>query len=252
MNRWTRDQIIRMLRRLHREGCELAHNSMCRQNQALVSACNYHFKSYRRAILMAGLDYEEIRKKPYWTRQRIVKVLKAARREGLDLSWRAVSKRRDELGLAAMAAVHPHCFGHWPEALSAAGFDPDRLARYRRWTREQVVLTLRQRRNGGQPVNSKSIQDDIPGLYRAAGRHFGSFDQALRAARINPDVVRQRRDWTSAGVLTALQAFARRHRGIKNRVLRQQDSGLLRAAVLHFGSYHAAVEKAGLNGAKTR
>lgn len=224
----------------YRRGWDISYCAMARRNQALVSAANYHFGSYRDAVIMAGIDYDRMRKKPQWTRQRIVTLIRRAHRNRQDLSWRAVIARGDELARAAMAAVHPQLFGRWNDALTAAGINPDRVARYHRWTRRRIIDELRARSQSGLPVNSGHMQIELPGLCGSAIRQFGSYDKALAAAGIDPTIVKQRRDWTRRRVVASLSAFYQRHGSLTHTVLRGNDSGLLRAAYKFFGNLESA------------
>lgn len=244
---WHRDKILETLRVLHKQGRDLSYNAMARRNQALVSAANYHYKSYRHAVLMAGIDYALIRKKPTWTEAKIVSVIRKAYTAGMDLSWRSVYERRDLLGRAGAAAVHKHLFGSWPAALRAAKLNPRTVARYRRWTRDGIVRELQTRSKRRWAVNAGVIQRTLPGLYGSAVRLFGSYNRALRAAGIDPTRIVQRRDWNRSKVLVALRDFAGRHEGVSRSLLRQQDSGLMRAMLLHFGTIHRAAGIAGVN-----
>ncbi len=243
IRKWNRDLILKIIRSQHRQGKDLSYNAMCRWNQALVSASNYHYGSYKSAVAMAGIDYGDIRRKPHWTAEKIVTLIRRAKRQGEDLSWRAVSGRRDELGRAAMAAVHPQLFGAWNAALSAAGLQRERVSRYQRWTCETILETLRNRIARRKPVNGGLIQREIPGLYGAALRLFGSWDEALVGAGIPPEEIRQRRKWTAPLVLQQLKAFEREHGTLAQTTLRRIDSGLLRAAVKFFGGFPEARER---------
>src|SRR5277367_5770782 len=116
---WTRDSILHELRRLHKSGGELSYNGLARKQQALVSAAAYHFGSYSNAIKQAGIDYADVLRRPRWTKVRIIKLIKDARKKGHELYWSAVTKRRDELGKAAFASLQPRLFGRWEKALAA-------------------------------------------------------------------------------------------------------------------------------------
>src|SRR6186997_2091723 len=132
---WDKPRIIKELKRLWKAGADLSYNALARKRQALLSAAAYHFGSYRKAVERAGIDYSEVTRRPRWTKQRIITLIKQAKRKDQDLHWSAVTKRRDELGRAAFASLQPRLFGRWDRALSAAGLDADDVSRYRRWDR---------------------------------------------------------------------------------------------------------------------
>lgn len=188
--RWDAQTILRQLKQLHRAGANLSYNAMQRTQQPLLSAAAYHFGSYPRAIGRAGLDYAEITRRPRWTKVRIIRLIKRGYRKGAELNWAAVTARDDELGRSAFAARR--LFGSWARALHAAGLHDEDIACYRRWDRSSVVAELKQRRADGEPLNSGALQRDDPGCHAAAIRLFGSYDAALRAARVDPGKVRLR------------------------------------------------------------
>jgi hypothetical protein len=190
---WDKDRIVSALRRLHKAGAALSYNKLAKRKQGLVSAAAYHFGSYRAAVEKAGIDYAAISRRPRWTKQSIIRQIKAARRRGDDLHWAAVTNRRDELGLAAFASLQPRLFGRWDKALQAAGLDADDIAIYRRWNKHTVTFELREWARQREPVNSGAIQQSDPGLHAAAVRYFGKYDSALRAAKIDPAKHRKRR-----------------------------------------------------------
>lgn len=189
---WTKQRIIAELKALHKKKRDLSYNSLAKQNQALVSAAAYHFKSYRSAIEKAGIDYSEVVRRPRWTKPRVIALIKAAKRKGNDLNWASVTKRRDDLGRAAFAAIQGRLFGSWDRALHAAGLDSDDVSRYRRWDKSSITFELRSRNAEGESLNSGAVQRDDAGLHAAALRYFGSYDAALKAAKISPAKVRKR------------------------------------------------------------
>ena len=243
---WDKPAILKELQRLHKAGKDLSYNGLARSMQSLVSAAAYHFGSYRRAVQLAGIDYSEVIRRPRWTRQRIIALLKKARRAGHDLHWSAVTKRRDELGKAAFASLQKRLFGTWNRALQAAGLDSSQISRYRRWDRNSITFELRSRAGDSSPLNSGAIQDEDPGLHAAAVRHFGSYDAALRAAKLLPQQIRRRRTWSKTQVTQSIRAAAKAGQSLSDSSVRQHSPALYGAAVRLFGAFTAARKAAGV------
>jgi hypothetical protein len=198
---WTKDDILKALKRLYKQKADLSYNALAAKRQPLVSAAAYHFGSYRKAVERAGIDYALITRRPRWTRQMIIGLIKDARRRGDDLHWSAVTRRRDELGKARSRRSSPGCSGAGTGRCTGPGLDADEINRYRKWTKQTIVWELRARSREREPLNSGAIQRDDPGLHAAAVRHFATYDAALRAAKLDPDKVRERRSWTKADVV---------------------------------------------------
>jgi hypothetical protein len=243
---WDKDQILRALRKLHRSGADLSYNALARKKQSLVSAAAYHFGSYRKAVEKAGIDYAEVTRRPRWTKGAIIQLIKEARRKGEDLHWSAVTSRRDELAKAAFASLQPRLFGSWDRALHGAGLDADEVNRYRKWTKDSIVFELRQRYRDHEPLNSGAIQREDPGLHAAAVRHFLGYDEALRAAKLDPDKVRERRSWKKEDVIRGLKSMHRAGRPMSDSAVRREHPALYGAAVRLFGSFTAARTAAGI------
>ena len=190
---WTKERILAELKALHKKGADVSYSKLAARKQSLVSAAAYHFSSYRKAIEKAGINYEDIARRPRWTKVSVITCIKQAKRKGHDLNWASVTKRRDELGKAAFAAIQGRLFGSWDRALHAAGLDADEVSRYRRWNRNSIVYELKTRASDGEPVNSGAVQRDDPGLHAAALRYFGTYDKALQAAKMSPKKIRKRK-----------------------------------------------------------
>jgi hypothetical protein len=237
---WDKPRILKELKRLAKEGADLSYNALARRKQALLSAAAYHFGSYRKAVERAGIDYAEVTRRPRWTKPRIIALIKKAKRNDEDLHWSAVTRRRDELGRAAFASLQPRLFGRWDRALHAAGLDADEVSIYRTWDRNTVVFELRARAADHMPLNSGALQQEDSGLHAAAVRHFGSYDRALRAAKVDPDRVRRRRRWTKPQVLAALRESARHGLHLSDSNVRREHPALYGAAVRLFGAFTTA------------
>src|SRR5437764_703210 len=83
----------------------------------------------------------------------------------------------------------------------------------------------------------------MPSLYMAAVRWFGSYDQALAAAAINPENVRLIKKWTRARVVRGLREFQTLHGWISYRSLHRADEALLSATRRFFGTFTQAAEE---------
>ncbi len=243
---WNKQEIIAALKKLHKAGRDLSYNALAAKMQPLVSAAAYHFGSYRKAVERAGIDYATVSRRPRWTKPAIIALIKAAKRNDEDLHWSAVTKRRDELGRAAFASLQPRLFGSWDRALHGAGLDADEVNRYRKWDKERIVFELRGRWRSHEPLNSGAIQKEDPGLHAAAVRHFASYDNALRAARVDPEKVRERRSWDKAEVIRSLKAAKKSGKHLSDSAVRREQPAMYGAAVRLFGSFTAARTAAGI------
>ena len=240
---WDKPQILAALKKLHKQGKELSYTQLARTHQPLVSAAAYHFGSYRDAVAKAGIDYSEVVRRPRWTKQEIIRLIKQARRAGEDLHWSAVTKRGDELGRAAFASLQKRLFGSWDRALHGAGLDADDISQYRKWDKSSIVFELKSRSRESEPLNSGAVQKEDPGLHAAAVRHFGTYDSALRAAKVDPAKIRQRKRWTREEVDKRLKAFSRK-REISDAALRQHDPALYGAVLRFYKSVASARQTA--------
>jgi hypothetical protein len=243
---WDKPRIIVALKKLHKQRSDLSYNALAKRMQSLVSAAAYHFGSYRSAVERAGIDYSEVVRRPRWTRSSIIGVIKEAKRADKELHWSAVTKRRDELGKAAFASLQQRLFGSWDRALHAAGLDADEVNRYRKWDKNTVISELKARFRDGEPLNSGAIQREDPGLHAAAVRHFVGYDEALRAAKLDPVKVRQRRVWDRADVIRAIKQAKRTGKHLSDSTIRREQPALYGAAVRLFGSFTAARTAAGI------
>jgi hypothetical protein len=247
---WDKSEIVKALKALHKQGADLSYNALAATQQSLVSAAAYHFGSYRKAVEKAGIGYDIIIRRPRWTKTAIIALIKSAKRDGEDLHWSAVTKRRDDLGKAAFASLQPRLFGSWDRALTAAGLDADDVNRYRKWNKESIIFDLRQRARERQALNSGSLQQEDPGLHAAAVRYFGSYDEALVGAKLEPEKLRQRRSWTKLVVKNAIKAAAKEGCHLSDSAMRNHDPGLYGACVRLFGSFTNARAAAGIKWGK--
>jgi hypothetical protein len=249
---WDKALIIKELNKLHLAKKDLSYTALAKTRQSLVSAAAYHFGCYRHAIHAAGLKYDQIIRRPRWTRAGIIALIKQAKRKNHDLHWAAVTRRRDELGKAAFAALQIRLFGNWQRALHAAGLDGDEVARYRRWDRNSISFELKGRAREEEPLSSGALQAEDPGLHAAAVRHFESYDNALRYAGLNPHKYRRRRSWTKSEILKAIRQASKDGGSLSDSAVRHQNPALYGAAIREFGAFTTARTVAGVKFPKNK
>ena len=75
---------------------------------------------------------------------------------------------------------------------------------------------------------------------------------ALRAAKLDPDKVRERRSWTKADVVRGLKSAKKSGRHLSDSSVRREEPALYGAAVRMFGSFTAARTAAGIKSPRRR
>ena len=83
-------------------------------------------------------------------------------------------------------------------------------------------------------------------LHAAAVRHFSTYDDALRAAKVDPDRVRERKRWDKAAVVRGLKSAKKSGGRLSDSSVRREHPALYGASVRLFGSFTAAREAAGI------
>lgn len=104
--------------------------------------------------------------------------------------------------------------------------------RIRRWDPERIRERLVEIHSSGGDLSYLTAEAWDPGLTGAAVRLYGSYDEALKAAGISPEVVHRTATWSRSKVLEAIS--------------RGRDDGTIRAVARKlFGSWTKAKEQAG-------
>jgi len=135
---------------------------------SLLRAAQRIFGHWSSAIEAAGFDYDNIRRYRQWTRERVIARIREWHAKGFDVNWRYVATVLDP-ALAA-AALHAGRFTSWNDALRAAGLDPERVSRYRRWTISTVRRELQALAQQDMPLDQDTLQREAPALLAAIYR----------------------------------------------------------------------------------
>jgi hypothetical protein len=204
---WSRDKVVREIRRLSVDGQDLRHSEVADKQQKLVSASVRYFGSWGAAVTAAGIDYTAIRRKSQsarsqkvtkWSRDRIAGEIKGLVDTGENLA--AATARSNHPALFS-AAVSPRYFGSWRDALTSLGVDYDSLLSSRHpsavptgETRRArtVIRRLRVLSRGSQPLGEGEARLRYRKFYEQAVAVFGTWDAAVAASldQAEPDAGR--------------------------------------------------------------
>ncbi len=114
---WDDDAILSEIRRLQEEGADLSSKRMDETANPLIATARRRFGNWGAAVERAGIDYNAIRRRRRWTKEKIVEEIRDLQAKRVDL--RSGSVRRTHPALFA-AACKPRFFGSWGKALQFA------------------------------------------------------------------------------------------------------------------------------------
>jgi hypothetical protein len=182
--RWTKARIITLIKAARRRGDDLFWSAVTARRDELGKAAFAAlqprlFGKWQRALHAAGLDADDIARYRHWDRHSIGFELKSRARDGEALSSGALQTQ--DPGLHAAAVRH---FGAYDAALRAAGLDPMKFRERRSWNRKQVLKDIQRVARTGSSVADSQVRREMPALYGAAIRLFGTFTAARKAAGV--------------------------------------------------------------------
>ncbi|MBK9294494.1 MAG: hypothetical protein IPM57_08625 [Oligoflexia bacterium] len=240
---WNQEIITNSIRLLSRMGYPLTvksiHRDKTRATTRLLkqttnrstTGCSLHeaarryFGSWDTALIEAGLDIEQIKEKPFWSKLKTIKVIQALNREKIFLNasniqldrargskiFQIIKKTtgKGKVGRSLYSCAF-HNFGSWDKALTDAGLNPVkiRLARFK-WKKRTIRKILRALYESNVQLNVASIfansSDKLKtiiinnsgrkiqgsSIYRIGRKTFGSWDEFLKYSGLTPSTIRK-------------------------------------------------------------
>jgi hypothetical protein len=178
--RWSKEEVLRVIGEWRAKGRQLNSGHIARNYPALAYAGRKYCGSWEDAIKAAGLDYEAIRRKCFWSRRKIVERIRELSAAGEPLYVSAAEVKHG--GLVGAATVY---FGSWRQAIKAAGFDYRKIKRQKEWSKGEIVIEMkRMRREGVDLRTTIPVRKKYRTLHAAAIRYFGSWAAAMKAAKL--------------------------------------------------------------------
>jgi ribosomal protein S18 acetylase RimI-like enzyme len=141
-----------------------------------------------------------------WSRETVVAAIRAEARAGHDLCYSRTEERVPSLLRAA-----ERVFGTWGAAVEAAGFDYASIRRYRKWSRKEVIERIQQWHEAGADLSWRHVMEELDPPLAAAALHagrFASWNDALKAAGLDPEQIMRYRRWTVSKIQEELARLA--------------------------------------------
>jgi hypothetical protein len=199
----------------------------------LISATPRYTGGIRRARLLAGIPEPKRRRGEPEPWDELAVILEILDR------WRVGAPLAHTKAPAKLVNAGMRIFGSWGAAIEEAGLDYDRIRLVRRaYTADEIVELLHQLARERPEMSWGDLHEH--NAWGAMARHFGSVQQAVRAAGLTGWPMRRQTEWDRASVLRELK-----RRASVNRYVRL-PSALIAATQLYFGSVRAARTAAGL------
>jgi hypothetical protein len=180
-----------------------------------------------------------------WSRDEIALEILRLYRDGEPLNYGSVQQKHLKLLRAAT-----RYFGSWKGAIEFAGLNYDEIRRYRVWTEEKILDTIRKYHEEGRDLSWRHVSTELdPPLAAAAIRHgrFGSWHKALEEAGLNYDEIRKHRYWDDEIVVTELRELAEQGESLRVSDVTERNPALVAAARRRFDGWYEAVEAAGFD-----
>lgn len=250
--------VLKAIRQRKREGKSLACTAVEQEDFMLASAARRFFRDWKIALKKISVDPQSVkpaRPRKYPDAKSAIREAKSRFRKGT----LAPQKTNDALGNAAR-----RIFGSWDGLLEAAGIDPLSIRKRKpnpyvdaEAVKREILRRLRDGLGTGHGAVAKGKQRDGQ-LLRTAMKIHGDWDSALRAAGLDPAMIRQRHRnpyRTAASVVRAIKKRKKLGNGISYvRVSRgeHRENNLIQAAKQHFGNWDSALSAAGFDPQKIR
>lgn len=241
-NAWDVERLTRAIRRHARGGRAVTASWVKGADPELHGAAIRLLGNWTEAIRAAGLEVRVHREPKRWAMDRVVAWVKATHAAGGDIRSIAApagaqDRVRSEMGLT------------WRAFVESIGIPYPGPRKRLDWSDKGVLGEIRRRRRQGLPLNAEAVVRDVgQSLVQQARKRLGGWDEALKAAGVDPAAVRLSRTWTKADVIAGIKKRKAAGRSMAFKTARVEEPRLVKAAQRLFpSSWGKALAAAGLD-----
>ncbi len=126
LKRWSKEEVSKQIRGLKKKGVDLSFRAMFRQGHGtVVSMGVFYYGSWRKAIEETGFDYDKIRKREVWNKNRVMETIRQLHRQGIEVSY----QRLRDHGYGRLVSMGCYYFKNWGDAIGKSGLDYSQIKR---------------------------------------------------------------------------------------------------------------------------
>jgi hypothetical protein len=202
--RWTDEMVIEEITQIYKRGEALSPRHINREYGGLYRQAYNRYGSWRNAVeLVTGLNYGDLLACQRWTSDSIIKEIKERKVRGESLTAGVVVNDNRSLHEAATNRL-----GSWRNAVTAAGFDyeevlvegnENRSKNGMKITKDELLSFIKDRHENGKRISSGYIQKNHASMSKRARYVFGGWKNAVEAAGINYEDIRDEASVNTAG-----------------------------------------------------
>jgi hypothetical protein len=180
-----------------------------------------------------------------WSPELVTEEIRAWREVGKPLYSHYMRKNYQELLAAGI-----RYFGTWRTAIETAGIPYDSVRKYRDWSKERIIETIKRLEKDGVDLSFRSMMlSKYASMVYAAIRpnHFGSWKDALTAAGLAPEEIYRYRSWDNQSIIAEIRRLKNEGADLSSKKMDETANPLIATARRRFGNWGAAIERAGID-----
>lgn len=190
--RWSKEKIIEAIQSAGARGVDLSWTNVTKKPEysaiAYAAIRNPRFGSWDKTLRAAGIDPAQVRRYETWNKDRVIRGIKDRAKAGEGLNSKTMQEQACKLFNAALKR-----FGNWGSALKAAGINPARVYKRRRWDQAIVKKEIKALLRSKTDLAASFVRQHHQALYSASCKYFGSWTAARRASGVRKSFRKRKR-----------------------------------------------------------
>src|ERR1700722_4685600 len=180
-----------------------------------------------------------------WNEQLVTEEIRAWQEVGKPLYSHYMRQNSQDLLAAGI-----RYFGTWRAAIEASGIPYDSVRKYRDWSKERIVETIKRLEKDGVDLSFRSmmLSKYAPMVYASIRpNHFGSWKDALLASGLAPEEIYRYRSWDDDSIIAEIRRLNDEGADLSSKKMDETANPLIATARRRFGNWGTAVERAGID-----